>query len=75
MCDNYFSYLIPELRALAEDTEENRQNSNYQKYVDAYNWLLEYYDDVESLFCSPEFYFRAGYVAGYGVFVEDEELY
>ena len=75
MCDNYFSYLIPELRALAEDTEENRRNSNYQKYVDAYNWLLEYYDDVESLFCSPEFYFRAGYVAGYGVFVKDEELY
>ena len=59
-----------------ENTEENRKNPNYAKYVDAYRWLLNNYDDVESLFCSPEFYFRAGYVAGYGVYKpEDDELY
>ena len=75
MYQNYFSYLIPELRALAEDTESNRKKPNYQKYVEANEWLMEYYDDVESLFCSPDFYFRAGYVAGYGVFTRDDELY
>lgn len=74
MCQNYFSYLLPELRVLAEDTEDNMRSPNYQKYVDAYNWLLDNYSEVESLFCSPEFYFRAGYVAGYGVFTKDDEL-
>ncbi len=74
ICRNYFSYLVPELRTLSEDTEENRNNPNFKKYEDGYRWLLNNYDDVESLFCSPEFYFRAGYVAGYGVYKpEDDE--
>ena len=72
---NYFSYLLPELKTLSEDTEENRNNPNFEKYVDGYRWLRSNYDDVESMFCSPEFYFRAGYIAGYGVFMPDEELY
>lgn len=68
---NYFSYLLPEMKALSEDTD----NPNHEKYVEAYRWLRNNYDDVESMFCSPEFYFRAGYVAGYGVFEPDEELF
>ncbi|QFJ53829.1 TIR domain-containing protein [Pseudobutyrivibrio xylanivorans] len=75
MCHNYFSYLLPEMKALSEDNEKNRANSKYDKYVEAYSWLLNNYDDVESLFCSPDFYFRAGYVAGYGVFEPDDELF
>lgn len=70
---NYFSYLLPEMKALSEDNEDNRKNPNYEKYVEAYRWLRSNYDEVESLFCSPEFYFRAGYVAGYGVFEPEEE--
>lgn len=75
ICHNYFSYLIPELEKVAADTEENRSHPNYRKFVEAYDWLCDNYDDVESLFCSQDFYFRAGYVAGYGVFTRDYELY
>lgn len=74
MFQNYFSYLKPELRALSEDTEENKSNPNYDKYRNAYSWLNDNYDDIESMFCSLDFYFRAGYVVGYGVFRTDPEL-
>lgn len=70
----YFSYLLPELRELTKDTNENRDDSKYDKYVEAEEWLRRNYTKIESLFCSPEFYFRSGYVAGYGVFKPDPEL-
>ena len=73
ICDTYFSYLKPELKALAEPTDKNKEHKNYKKFVEAADWLNDNYDDVESLFRSTEFYFRAGYVAGYGVFYPDEE--
>jgi len=65
--DTYFSYLLPELRALSE---ENIENEEYKK---AYHWLEENYDELESMFSSTEFYFRAGYIAGYGVYSSQEE--
>ena len=36
--------------------------------------LYSDYSDIESTFCSQDFYFRAGYVAGYGVFKQDPDL-
>lgn len=77
LCDTYFSYLIPEFAYLTSkpaDEMDDRDRRYADKYKEAYEWLLEYYDDVLDLFGSDEFYFRAGYVAGYGVFLpEDEE--
>ena len=72
--ETYFSYLRPELRALAFNSDENKNNPKYEKYVEAYEWLEENYSDIESTFCSQDFYFRAGYVAGYGVFKQDPDL-
>ena len=74
MFETYFSYLRPELRALAFNSDENKNNPKYEKYVEAYEWLEENYSDIESTFCSQDFYFRAGYVAGYGVFKQDPDL-
>lgn len=74
MFETYFSYLEPELRELVSDSEQNKNNPKYEKYLEAYDWLIENYNDIESLFCSQDFYFRAGYVAGYGVFRFDTEL-
>jgi len=73
ICDTYFSFLLPEMKQLVAKNEEG--NFKYSKYLEAYEWLKENYADVESLFRSTEFYFRAGYVAGYGTFVMDEEMY
>lgn len=67
ICDTYFSYLKPEMQALAKEHPEN------EEYVEASHWINENYDEVERLFCSTEFYFRAGYIAGYGVFKADED--
>lgn len=74
MFETYFSYLMPELRALAAEIDENKNHPKYEKYLEAYEWLTEHYADIESMFCSQDFYFRAGYVAGYGVFRADPEL-
>lgn len=73
LCETYFSYLLPELRNLSKPTEKNKEDRNYSKYQEAYEWLEEHYDEVKSLFRSPEFYFRAGYVAGYGIFESEED--
>ncbi len=72
--ETYFSYLLPELKALSEDSEENRRRPKFEKYQKNYEWLKNNYYKIESMFCSSEFYFRAGYVAGYGVFKRDPEL-
>ena len=66
ICDAYFSYLVPEFRLLAEQNPEN------EDYVDAYNWLEHHYDDVIGLFESDEFYFRAGFICGFGIYTEEE---
>lgn len=68
ICDTYFSYLVPEMRALAADQEDEK----HEEYSKALHWLETHYDAVVSLFRSSEFYFRAGYIAGYGVFEPDE---
>lgn len=77
LCDTYFSYLIPEFRYLMNKPEEEMDEidkRNRNKYKEAYLWLEDNYDDIRDLFGSDEFYFRAGYVVGYGVFLpEDEE--
>ena len=65
ICQTYFSYLKPELRNLAKEEPDT--------YLDAYNWIEKHYERIENLFCSPEFYFRAGYISGYGVFEADED--
>lgn len=65
MCQSYFSYLKPELRNLAKEDPDT--------YREAYLWIEKNYDDVENLFCSSEFYFRAGYISGYGTFEPDDD--
>jgi len=64
--DAYFSYLIPEFRVLTESHPEN------DEYKAAYEWLVKNYDEVVGMFLSNEFYFRAGFVSGYGVFYLEE---
>ena len=72
ICDTYFSYLLPEMRALSREHPDN------DEYKEAYDWLCIHYPEVQSLFRSSEFYFRTGHIAGYGVFTppeDDEEEY
>lgn len=66
ICDAYFSYLLPEFRQLVKDYPEN------DEYIDALNWLEHNYSFVESMFESKEFYFRAGYISGYGIYKDDD---
>lgn len=68
ICDAYFSYLIPEFRILVND------NPNNEDYYDALCWLDQHYQDLESLFGSKEFYFRSGYISGYGIYVDEGSL-
>lgn len=63
ICDTYFSYLKPEMRALAADKEDEK----HEEYCKALQWLNAHYDQIVSMFRSSEFYFRAGFIAGYGV--------
>lgn len=67
ICDAYFSYLKPEMRILVQEHPEN------DEYREGNAWLERHYGEVESLFASKNFYFRTGHVAGYGVFVADNE--
>ena len=67
ICDTYFSYLLPEMRALASEHPE------MDEYKEAYDWLKTHYREVQSLFRSAEFYFRTGHIAGYGVFIQQDE--
>lgn len=67
ICDAYFSYLKPEMRILAEEHPDN------DEYREANAWLESHYGEVESLFANKNFYFRTGHVAGYGVFVSEDE--
>ena len=67
ICDTYFSYLLPEMRALSEEHPDN------DEYKEAYDWLTVHYQEVQSLFRSAEFYFRTGHIAGYGVFIQQDE--
>lgn len=66
--DAYFSYLIPEFKSLVASYPEN------DEYRAGYEWLSKYYDDVIDLFSSKEFYFKAGFISGYGVFIADEYI-
>ena len=66
ICDTYFSYLRPELF--------NLMNKDPDMYKEAYNWIITNYEKVEDLFCSSEFYFRAGFISGYGTFESDEDF-
>ena len=68
ICDAYFSYLIPEFRILVNE------NPNNEDYYDALCWLDQHYQDLESLFGSKEFYFRSGYISGYGIYVDEGSL-
>lgn len=71
---NYFSYLQPEFKVLCRVTDKDKPE--YQEYSDALFWIDEYFDDIESMFRAPDFYFRAGYVAGYAVYKKNNfELY
>ena len=65
ICDTYFSYLKPELRNLCKEDPDT--------YKEAYNWIEKNYDRVENLFCSSDFYFRAGFISGYGVFENEDD--
>ena len=71
--DNYFSYLLPELKALVDRAEKT--DRNYEQYEEGYRWFKENKDAIISKMCSPEVYFRAGYVAGYGVFLPETRSY
>ena len=64
--DAYFSYLIPEFEYLVKTHPEN------DEYKAGLDYLNKNYDDVIDLFSSKEFYCRIGFIAGYGVFFEDE---
>ena len=67
ICDAYFSYLVPEFEVLV------RTNPNNEEYVDALAWLEQHYEsDVLSLFSSDEFYFRAGFISGYAIYLDDK---
>lgn len=68
ICDAYFSYLVPEFRVLVND------NPNNEEYCDALYWLEQHYADMESLFSSKEFYFRSGYISGYGIYVDEDSV-
>lgn len=62
ICDAYFSYLEPEFLALSYD---NPKNSRYKKY---YEYLRDNYERVLNIFRTSDFYFRAGYISGYGFY-------
>ena len=66
LCDAYFSYLLPEFRYLVKKEPHN------EYYVDGLNWLEQNYSKLESLFESKEFYFRSGYISGFGIYKDDE---
>lgn len=66
ICDAYFSYLVPEFRTLVE------KNPNYEDYIDGLHWLEQNYMKIESLFESKEFYFRSGFISGYGFYKDDD---
>ena len=66
ICDAYFSYLIPEFKILVE------KNPNNEDYIDGLHWLEQNYTKLESLFASKEFYFRSGFIGGYGIYKDDE---
>lgn len=66
ICQAYFSYLVPEFKCLVESNPAN------EDYIDALNWLEQHYSELESLFESKEFYFRAGYISGFGIYKDDE---
>ena len=66
LCDAYFSYLLPEFRHLVKTEPTN------EYYIDGLNWLEQNYSKLESLFESKEFYFRSGYISGFGIYKDDE---
>ena len=66
--DAYFSYLVPEFKLLVHDHPEN------DEYRSGLEWLENYYDDAEELFSSKEFYFRAGFISGYGIYIDESYL-
>lgn len=62
ICNAYFSYLEPEFLAL---THDNPRNIRYKK---CYEFIRDNYESVLNLFRSSNFYFRAGYICGYGFY-------
>lgn len=66
LCDAYFSYLLPEYANLCKEHPESYQ------YGSSYEWLKDNYQQVKSLFRSPEFYFRSGFMAGYCIIRSEE---
>lgn len=60
--DAYLSYLKPELYAMAEEHPES------EEYRGAAYWFESNYERIRDRFKSEEFYFKTGYIAGYGVF-------
>ena len=66
ICDAYFSYLLPEFKQLVKDYPDN------EEYKDALDWLEINYSSVESMFESKEFYFRAGFISGFGIYKDDD---
>ena len=68
ICDAYFSYLLPEFKVLVANNPAN------EDYIDGLNWLERHYSELESLFESKEFYFRSGYISGFGIY-RDESSY
>ena len=64
--DAYFSYLVPEFESLVEEHPEN------DEYKAALDYLNKYYDEIIELFSSKDFYCRVGFIAGYGLFIEDD---
>ena len=64
ICDAYFSYLLPEYEQLVNDYPEN------DDYKAGLFWLRRHYDEIKNLFSSKEYYFRAGFISGYGIFID-----
>lgn len=62
ICDAYFSYLEPEFLVL---TNESPKNIRYKK---CYEFIRDNYGSVLNLFMMNDFYFRAGYICGYGFY-------
>lgn len=67
LCDAYFSYLKPEFYQLVSDNPDNRE------FRKAKVWIDKHYQEIKQMFSSTEFYFRAGYVAGYAVFEGEDD--
>ena len=62
ICDAYFSYLETEFLS---SSNEHPHNDKYRK---CYEYVRDNYQNVLDLFRRDDFYFRAGFISGYGFY-------